>query len=77
MTLFERDEGPARVKLVVAYDGTGFHGWAEPAQRLRVAADHAGVRIAVPRPGGRVDVDPTPSSPTGSPTVTDWWSAVG
>lgn len=29
MTLFERDEGPAKVKLVVAYDGSGFHGWAE------------------------------------------------
>ncbi|MDQ6853223.1 MAG: tRNA pseudouridine(38-40) synthase TruA, partial [Actinomycetota bacterium] len=27
--MFERDEGPARVKLVVAYDGTGFRGWAD------------------------------------------------
>lgn len=31
MTLFDRDEGPSRAKLVLAYDGTGFHGFA--AQR--------------------------------------------
>jgi L-ascorbate metabolism protein UlaG (beta-lactamase superfamily) len=48
----------------------GFHGWAEPAQRLRAAAEQAGVRIAVPRPGGRVDVA-SPLPPT------DWWTAVG
>ncbi len=46
----------------------GFHPWAEPAQRLRAAARRAGVRIAVPRPGGRVDA----SAP---PPVTDWWTA--
>jgi L-ascorbate metabolism protein UlaG (beta-lactamase superfamily) len=48
----------------------GFHPWAEPAQRLRTAAQRAGVRIAVPRPGGRVDA----SAP---PAPTDWWSPVG
>jgi L-ascorbate metabolism protein UlaG (beta-lactamase superfamily) len=48
----------------------GFHTWAEPVQRLRAAAAEAGVRIAVPRPGGRVDtaVPPEPA---------DWWSGVG
>jgi L-ascorbate metabolism protein UlaG (beta-lactamase superfamily) len=48
----------------------GFHPWAEPAQRLRAAAERAGVRVAMPRPGGRVDV----SAP---PDPTDWWTAVG
>ncbi|MCU1426457.1 MAG: tRNA pseudouridine(38-40) synthase [Actinomycetia bacterium] len=35
MTLFDaRDEGPAKVKLVVAYDGTGFRGFApQPSHR--------------------------------------------
>jgi L-ascorbate metabolism protein UlaG (beta-lactamase superfamily) len=48
----------------------GFHPWAEPVQRLRAAADAAGVQIAVPRPGERLDA-------AASPTPTDWWSAVG
>ncbi|OYN82929.1 MBL fold metallo-hydrolase [Mycolicibacterium sphagni] len=30
------------------------HPWAEPVERLLEAADDAGVRTAVPRPGGRV-----------------------
>jgi L-ascorbate metabolism protein UlaG (beta-lactamase superfamily) len=30
------------------------HPWAEPAERLLVAANDAGVNVAVPRPGGRV-----------------------
>jgi L-ascorbate metabolism protein UlaG (beta-lactamase superfamily) len=47
----------------------GFHPWAEPVQRLGSAAAEAGVRIAVPRPGGRIDA----SAP---PDPTDWWSAV-
>jgi L-ascorbate metabolism protein UlaG (beta-lactamase superfamily) len=48
----------------------GFHPWAEPAQRLRAAAQRAGARIAVPRPGGRVDA-------SALPPVTDWWTATG
>ena len=30
------------------------HPWAEPVERMLVAADQAGVQAAVPRPGGRV-----------------------
>jgi L-ascorbate metabolism protein UlaG (beta-lactamase superfamily) len=48
----------------------GFHTWAEPVERLRAAADEAGVRIAVPRPGGRLDA-------TAPPPPSDWWTAVG
>ena len=47
----------------------GLHTWSEPAQRLVVAAKKAGVPLAVPRPGERVDaITPDP--------LTDWWSAV-
>jgi L-ascorbate metabolism protein UlaG (beta-lactamase superfamily) len=48
----------------------GFHPWAEPVQRLRTAADAAGVRISVPRPGQRLDAA-APIPPT------DWWSTIG
>jgi L-ascorbate metabolism protein UlaG (beta-lactamase superfamily) len=52
----------------------GFHGWAEPAQRVAAAAERAGVRIAVPRPGGRVDASGGAAT---APATSDWWSAVG
>lgn len=48
----------------------GFHSWAEPAQRLAAAAERAGVRVAMPRPGGRVDA-------AALPAPTDWWTPVG
>jgi L-ascorbate metabolism protein UlaG (beta-lactamase superfamily) len=41
------------------------HPWAEPVRRLLTAADPAGVQIAVPRPGQRVDRD--------SPVLDPWW----
>jgi L-ascorbate metabolism protein UlaG (beta-lactamase superfamily) len=47
----------------------GLHRWSEPAQRLVVAAEKAGVPLAVPRPGERIDA-------TAPAPVTDWWSAV-
>jgi L-ascorbate metabolism protein UlaG (beta-lactamase superfamily) len=42
------------------------HPWAEPADRLVVAATADDVDIAVPRPGGRV-------VPAGSAPVEPWW----
>ena len=53
----------------------GFHTWAEPPRRLVAAAAAAGVRIAVPRPGGRLALDPAPDGSTPTGTV-DWWTAV-
>jgi L-ascorbate metabolism protein UlaG (beta-lactamase superfamily) len=47
-----------------------FHRWAEPVQRLLVAAQRTGAQVVVPRPGERIDVlDP--------PALADWWTAVG
>ena len=47
----------------------GFHSWAEPVQRFHDAADGAGVPIAVPRPGERIDA-------AAPPAPTEWWTAV-
>jgi L-ascorbate metabolism protein UlaG (beta-lactamase superfamily) len=47
-----------------------FHRWAEPVQRLLVAAGRTGAQVVVPQPGERIDViDP--------PALVDWWTAVG
>ena len=42
------------------------HPWAEPIERLLDAADAANVRVAVPKPGGRVD-------PTATAELEPWW----
>jgi L-ascorbate metabolism protein UlaG (beta-lactamase superfamily) len=42
------------------------HPWAEPIERLLDAADAAHVRVAVPKPGGRVD-------PTAIAELEHWW----
>ncbi|MGV0738416.1 MBL fold metallo-hydrolase [Mycobacterium syngnathidarum] len=41
------------------------HPWADPVRRLVSAADPAGVQIAVPRPGQRVDAE--------SAALDPWW----
>lgn len=46
-----------------------FHGWTEPAERLLVAAERAGVPVALPRPGASV-------VPTSPPEAERWWPAL-
>ena len=41
------------------------HGWTEPAERVRAAAEAAGVAVAFPRPGESVTPDAPPAEP--------WW----
>jgi L-ascorbate metabolism protein UlaG (beta-lactamase superfamily) len=48
----------------------GFHTWAEPVRRLLSAAAAAGIEIALPRPGQRIDVR-APGAQV------DWWSRLG
>jgi len=45
------------------------HGWTEPIERFLVAARDAGVRVAVPRPGGRIE-------PAHIEPVQRWWPSV-
>jgi L-ascorbate metabolism protein UlaG (beta-lactamase superfamily) len=45
------------------------HGWTEPVERVLVAAQAAGVRVAAPRPGDRVE-----PATLGAPVR--WWPAV-
>src|SRR5947209_2492733 len=46
------------------------HPWAEPIERLLIAADTAGVKVAVPKPGGRVDS-------TATIELEPWWRLGG
>ena len=48
-----------------------FHGWTEPAERVRVAARKADVTVAFPMPGQSVE----PGAPGALPART-WWPAV-
>jgi len=41
------------------------HGWTEPAERIRVAAEAAGVAVVFPRPGESLTLDHLPTMP--------WW----
>jgi L-ascorbate metabolism protein UlaG (beta-lactamase superfamily) len=45
------------------------HGWTEPIERVLVAAEVEGVRVAAPRPGDRVE-------PAALGPVTRWWPDV-
>jgi L-ascorbate metabolism protein UlaG (beta-lactamase superfamily) len=47
-----------------------FHRWAEPVQRLLVAAQRTDAQVVVPQPGQRIDV-------LKPPPLVDWWTAVG
>lgn len=59
--------------LIPVHWGTfnlALHGWTDPADRIWLEAKARDVRLAVPRPGERIDVaDP--------PAVDGWWQALG
>jgi L-ascorbate metabolism protein UlaG (beta-lactamase superfamily) len=59
--------------LIPVHWGTfnlAMHPWTEPADRVWSEARAHDVKLAIPRPGERVDVDDPPS-------VDGWWQALG
>ncbi|MEY9836709.1 MBL fold metallo-hydrolase [Streptacidiphilus sp. EB103A] len=63
---------PGSGLLVPVHWGTfvlGLHAWSEPVERLCADADERGVRVAVPRPGERVEA-------ARAPKLDHWWRAV-
>ncbi|EHR60698.1 MBL fold metallo-hydrolase [Saccharomonospora cyanea] len=48
------------------------HGWADPVERLLKAAEEHDVRVAVPRPGERIDVTDVAADPARS-SARHWW----
>ena len=58
--------------FIPAHWGTfnlALHSWTEPVERVLVAAERAGVRVAVPRPGESVE-------PADPPRVARWWPSI-
>jgi hypothetical protein len=45
------------------------HAWTEPVERVLVAAEKAGVQVAVPQPGESVE-------PANPPEITRWWPEI-
>jgi L-ascorbate metabolism protein UlaG (beta-lactamase superfamily) len=45
------------------------HAWTEPAERILVAAERAGVSLAIPRPGESVE-------PADPPPIERWWPEI-
>ena len=45
------------------------HAWTEPVERVLVAAEKAGVTVAVPRPGESIE-------PARAPRFTRWWPSL-
>jgi L-ascorbate metabolism protein UlaG (beta-lactamase superfamily) len=45
------------------------HAWTEPVERVLAAAQKAGVRVAIPRPGESIE-------PVKPPRVTRWWPSI-
>jgi L-ascorbate metabolism protein UlaG (beta-lactamase superfamily) len=58
--------GPLLMPIHWGTFNLAFHAWNEPPERLVVAANEAGVRVAIPRPGERVE-------PVNPPAVDPWW----
>jgi L-ascorbate metabolism protein UlaG (beta-lactamase superfamily) len=54
------------------------HPWSEPVERTLVAAEGEGVKVAIPRPGQRVEAGPPESHSSrerSSTTLDAWWRA--
>ena len=58
--------GDVLIPLHWATFNLALHDWAEPANRIWQEAKAGGIRLAVPRPGERIDVDDPPQ-------VDCWW----
>jgi L-ascorbate metabolism protein UlaG (beta-lactamase superfamily) len=66
--MVQRGAGGVLVPVHWGLFDLALHGWTEPAERVRVAAEAAGIRTAFPRPGESVSPGAFPAKP--------WWPPV-